>query len=276
MSENYEQDMVKAFVGKPNKPKKESWYLNVFAKMDANAKQNSTITWKWSWYSFFFGPFFLLYRKAYMATILYLVFTIVLGFIIAIIFIQSHINPQFAKVFNLLFAILIGGFGMHFVHKVYLKKKREIEGKFQDSKSRIEAMKISGGYHRWIIWLGFLFLLLPIIAAISVPKFSRDDAEKAYVKMAIDKVVFNVAEKNFQSWDTMYFTDIKGDPTHEISSATYIFRGDKCLAFITTPKGKITITKGEDLDKQNCKKLYDMNVIDEFPKVYDFSDIKEK
>lgn len=168
MSESYENDMVRAFVGKPNKPKKEQWYMNTFAKMDENMKANNTISWKWSWWSFFLGSFFLLYRKAYIAAFLYvgvfvLTHIVFIGWsnIIGWLNIIGWINPIAAVlIINiplLLYMILSGGFGMHFVHKTYLKKRKKIEEKFLDDYSRVEVMKIIGGYNQWVIWL----LLLP-------------------------------------------------------------------------------------------------------------------
>lgn len=282
MSESYENEMVKAFVGKPNRPKKEQWYMNAFAKMDENNKANSTISWKWSWYSFFFGPFFLLYRKAYMAAFLWLLFLLVVVFVPIIVITSSLLNPiateLISRIFGLLCMILIGGFGTHFVYKAYLKKRKKIEEEFLDDHSRVEAMKKSGGYHKWAIWLvGFLFLL-PLIVAVIAPRTSatRSDAQMAMVVITINTIKgdYNTNGK-FQNWDTRDFTDIKGDPSEELSTANYNFRGDRCLLFTTTPKGKLTIAKGEDLSKTNCQELYDMlhdrGIIEKFPTIYNLS-----
>lgn len=273
MDENYEKEMIKAFVGKPNKPEKEIWYLDTFAKMDENTKASKGMTWKWSWFSFFFGPFFLLYRKTYLEAILYLVIIFIAGALINFIFIIAFINPQFSKIFTLVFAVLIGGYGMHFIHKTYLKKKKKIEEDFKDSESRIEAMKKSGGYHNWAILLGVIFLLFPIMVALVAPKLTptRADAEIAMAKNEISNVIEKASEGRLQNWDIGYFTDIEGDPSSEVSSASYLFGRKRCLFFTASPEGKLTITKGADKDTQKCQKFYDADVIEKFPTIYDFS-----
>ena len=128
---DYENRMIEAFVGKPEKYK---WYKNAFTKFNVNGID--TLKWHWSWWAFFGNMWFLLYRKAYLAA---------LG-----LFILSVIPYV-----GLLLCILNGGYGTFFVYKAYRNKKSEIENTISssDEKTRIETMALVGGYNQWVIWL---------------------------------------------------------------------------------------------------------------------------
>ena len=145
--------MIEAFV---NKPEKTLWYQNSFRKYQVNGIDK--MSWNWSWWAFFGGVFFLLYRKAYMAA---------LGlFVISIIASWIPLAP-------LIIWILTGGLSTYFVYKKYSEKKKQIEATITDTQTRIDTMREIGGYNNWVVWLAVIvnaLLLIGIIAAVALPE----------------------------------------------------------------------------------------------------------
>ena len=142
---DYDNNMVEAFV---NKPEVTQWYKNAFSRYSVNGVEK--MSWVWSWWAFFGGIFYLLYRKAYMAALGLFVLTIV----------------SFAIPFGgLIVWILTGGLAPYFVYKTYQSKKAEIEAAIDDEPKRIETMRVVGGYNDWAIWLA---VALHVIMWISV------------------------------------------------------------------------------------------------------------
>ena len=139
-TQDYDNKMVETFI---NKPEKLAWYKNTFERYNVNG--TAKMTWVWSWWAFFGGLFYLLYRKAYMPAIILLVLIIVSSFI------------PFA---GLILWILTGGFAPYFVYKTYLERKAEIESAIQDEPKRIETMRTLGGYNQWAIWIAVLIHVL--------------------------------------------------------------------------------------------------------------------
>ena len=137
--QDYDNKMVEAFI---DKPEKLAWYKNAFERYSVNGV--AKMTWVWSWWAFFGGLFYLLYRKAYMPAIWLLVLFIVASFI------------PFA---GFILWILTGGFAPYFVYKTYLERKAEVESAIQDEPKRIETMRILGGCNDWAIWLAVLIHL---------------------------------------------------------------------------------------------------------------------
>ena len=138
--DDYDKQMIEAFV---NKPEKTLWYQNVFSRYNINGIDK--ISWNWSWWAFFGGMFFLLYRKAYMAAMMLFALSIL-----------SSMIP-FG---GFIVWILSGGYSTYFIYKVYQSKKREIEMQMEDESRRIETMQMIGGYNTWVIWVGVLFSVI--------------------------------------------------------------------------------------------------------------------
>ncbi len=137
--DDYDNKMIEAFV---NKPEKTVWYQNAFSQYSINGVEK--ISWVWSWWAFFGGIFYLLYRKAYFPALGLFVLTVV----------------SFAIPFGgLIVWIVTGGLAPYFVYKTYLTKKAEIEAKVTDEQKRIETMRAVGGYNDWAIWLAVLLHL---------------------------------------------------------------------------------------------------------------------
>ena len=146
--EEYEKAMLEAFV---NKPEKTLWYQQAFSKFNVNGIDS--MQWVWSWWAFFGGWAFLLYRKQYIPAI--------------VLFLISMIASTI-PFGGLLVAIFAGGFSTYFVYKGYKQKKSEIENSISDPEKRIETMRKLGGYHQWVIWVYILFVVLLFLYIISV------------------------------------------------------------------------------------------------------------
>jgi hypothetical protein len=145
----YEAKMLEAFVAKPDKPEKGLWYANAFAKYDVNGVD--AMRWNWSWWAFFGGIWFLIYRKAYAAA----------GglFLIAI-------ASSFIPFGGLVISILAGGYSPYFIYKTYKTKKLQIEAAEGDENRRIEMMQALGGYNQWVVILAVIINVLVVVGVI--------------------------------------------------------------------------------------------------------------
>lgn len=146
--EEYNHAMIEAFV---NKPEKVQWYELAFSKYNVNGMDN--MQWVWSWWAFFGGWAFLLYRKQYLAAL-----------VLFIISLLATVIP-FG---GLVVAILAGGYSTYFIYKGYKAKKAEIESNISDEQQRIETMQALGGYHQWVVWLYILFVTLLFVYIFSL------------------------------------------------------------------------------------------------------------
>jgi len=153
-TKEYSNKMIEAFIGKPEKT---FWYQNAFSMFNINGVDK--MKWKWSWWAFFGGFLFLLYRKQYIPALVVFLASILFSLV------------PFA---GLIIAILVGGYGTYFVYKGYKAKLLEIERNIpaEEEDKRIETMKAVGGYHSWVVWLYAIFMgliILGIITAIAIP-----------------------------------------------------------------------------------------------------------
>lgn len=137
---SYEDKMLYAFVGKPDKF---YWYKKAFVKYNVNGIKN--FAWNWSWYAFFFSFWYLLYRKVYaVSTALFLAY-IFFGAI--------------GGLFGLILNIILGGTLPYFIYDRYEKKKKEIEKHISDKNLRVETMAKIGGTNGAIIYLTIAFII---------------------------------------------------------------------------------------------------------------------
>jgi len=136
-AKEYEDAMIEAFI---NKPEKTFWYQNAFSKFNINGIDS--MKWVWSWWAFFGGWAFLLYRKQYIPAL-----------VLFVISILASIIP-FG---GLILAILAGGFSTYFIYKGYKHKKAEIEASIEDKEKRVETMRAVGGYNQWVVWVYAIF-----------------------------------------------------------------------------------------------------------------------
>lgn len=157
LSSNYEDNMIEAFVNKPTEPETILWYQNAFKKFNVNGID--TFAWHWSWWAFFGGFLFLLYRKAYLPALGLFLLQMVL----------AAIPIPFVSIISLILWVLTGGYSTYFVYKSYSDIKKKIEAVASTEDERIHLMRQLGGYNNWVIWLyGFFFLLtmLSIVTAV--------------------------------------------------------------------------------------------------------------
>ena len=147
MEGKYSKDMIEAFVAKPEKT---FWYQNAFSKFNINGVDS--MKWNWSWWAFFGGAGFLLYRKQYIPALILFVASIVLGFIPFV---------------PLIISILAGGYSTYFVYKGYKTKLGEVEANIDDEVKRVDTMKQIGGYHSWVVWVYSIFIAFVIVGVIA-------------------------------------------------------------------------------------------------------------
>ena len=125
-----ETKLLEAYI---QKPEKMSYYQRGLEKM-----QQAGIfgfRWHWSWWAFFFGWAFLLYRKAYIPALVAFIVTMFLNFI-----------P-----FGFLVAMIgLGGVSSYFVLKRFNDLKNSVKGTEDE---QVKAMYSFGGYHTWVIWV---------------------------------------------------------------------------------------------------------------------------
>ena len=142
----YEAKMLEAFVAKPEKPEKGLWYANAFAKYDVNGVDS--MRWNWSWWAFFGGIWFLIYRKSYAAA----------GGLFLI-----SIAAAFIPFAGLVIWVLSGGYSTYFVYKTYKTKKLQIEAAEGDENRRIQMMQELGGYNQWVVILAIVLNVLVFV-----------------------------------------------------------------------------------------------------------------
>lgn len=146
-SSEYDDAMLEAFVAKPEKL---YWYKKSFEKFNVNGIP--VMKWNWSWWAFFGGWAFLMYRKQYMA-----------AFILFIIEVVTQLIYL-----GLIPVILSGGFATYFVYKGYRTKVGEIESVVEDNSKRIDTMKHVGGYNSWAILAKIIGSILQILLVIAI------------------------------------------------------------------------------------------------------------
>ncbi|MFK5938136.1 MAG: DUF2628 domain-containing protein [Sulfurimonas sp.] len=138
INKDYHDRMIEAFI---DKPEVTLWYQNAFSKFNVNGVD--TIKWHWSWWAFFTGFLYLLYRKQYLAALGVFIASMTIGII---------------PLGGLLIMILSGGFATYFVYKGYKSKLLEIENVINDEKTRIETIRQVGGYNQWVVWIYIAFV----------------------------------------------------------------------------------------------------------------------
>lgn len=180
MDNNYEKEMIKAFVGKANNKfftrrkdndKKVQWFTNAFEKLNDNGKPKVRWIWNfgtfnasgWGLFPFIFigGTFYYLYRKAYLATLICFILFLVWLFI-AMTGLHVKITSMMYLVVGIPFAIINSGLSTYFVYRKYLKLKQKIESTCTSSEDRIKTMQIKGGHNNLAIWIPIIFLLIAI------------------------------------------------------------------------------------------------------------------
>jgi len=144
VSTAYDDRLLEAFV---QKPEKMAWYSAGLAKMTQSGF--FSFKWHWSWWAFFFGLAYLLYRKAYLPALVVFLISIPVAFI------------PFG---GIVMMIVVGGVAPYYVMKRYVSLKTVIEAAHEDEESRVQAMRNEGGFNTWVIWvLGTIYAILILL-----------------------------------------------------------------------------------------------------------------
>lgn len=142
--ENRESMLFDTFIGNPEKY---SYYRGAAQKLGIG--KGFSIGWHWSWWAFFAGWAYLLYRKAYLAAL----GSFVVGTLLSLV--------PFGLI---LYMILSGGLSVYFVLDRYAKLMGDIEGSNIDSAQ--DVMRRFGGVHTWVAWFAGVFYGLTILLLI--------------------------------------------------------------------------------------------------------------
>jgi len=149
LNSDYSNKMIEAFI---NKPEVTLWYQLSFAKFNVHGVD--TMKWNWSWWAFFTGFLFLLYRKQYIPSLILFIASTVLGFI-----------PFVGTIGSM---ILAGGYSTYFIYKGYKEKLLEIETAIEDEDERVKVMREVGGVHQWVVWVYGIFMAIMFLSIFSL------------------------------------------------------------------------------------------------------------
>jgi hypothetical protein len=119
--EYYSDKMLKAFVGD-----NVAWYKNTFSFYTFG------FTWRWSWWAFFGGEFYLLYRKCYMWSFV-------------CIFARYFVYTTTSNYLSIIFWIALGVASPYLVYQRYINLKKNIELGESDNKEGVKIMQKYGG-----------------------------------------------------------------------------------------------------------------------------------
>lgn len=120
------EEVLENYLGTPDKF---DWYKRAFDKYEINGVEK--FAWNWSWYSFFFGYVYLVYRKCYIEAILLWAAQIIVGCLFGIT--------------GVVVMILCGGFLPYLVYKRYKKIAIKVDAIDEDYRKKLETMRELGG-----------------------------------------------------------------------------------------------------------------------------------
>lgn len=149
--EDFDQALLEAFVQKPSKI---DYYQKAIRKMMVTGSPN--LQWHWSWWGFFGGWAFLLYRKAYLAALITFLITSAISFI------------PFGGIASM---IVLGGIAPYFIVKRYATLKQQVENRYQTEEEKLDAMRKVGGYHNWVAWAAGIFYALVFLTVLIITLF---------------------------------------------------------------------------------------------------------
>jgi len=150
---------IKAYI---DKPKSEDYYIKAFEKYNLTGVDQ--FKWNWSWWSFFGGVFFLLYRKLYIEALIFFIILTIVGQLPTSID-QIPVIGEIDIVYFLTW-IASGGIFPYFVYRRFRKIKNETDNYIEDK--RIDKIRELGGVNNWALVIGFIFSALSISFGIYV------------------------------------------------------------------------------------------------------------
>ena len=138
-------DIFEAYIGTPDKFE---WYKKVFASYDVNGVEK--FSWNWSWWSFFFAPIHLAYRKCYLEALV-------------VWLIQFFFAPT--GILGVAFAVGLGVVTPWLIYKRYRRTVDKVEFSGNDEATQIEMVRKLGGVDKVArnITIIFQFFLVFII-----------------------------------------------------------------------------------------------------------------
>lgn len=146
-----EIEMIKAYI---DKPKSEDFYIDAFEAYSEGGIDQ--FKWKWSWWAFAGGVFFLLYRKLYIEALIF--------------FFVSAISSM-VPVVSLVVWIVSGALFPYLVYLRYKKGKELALAKTSDRLEQLKILRTYGGYNQWAVYLGVvinIFVMLWLLYMITL------------------------------------------------------------------------------------------------------------
>ena len=159
-SNNHDEKLLEAFIGKPDKV---AYYASAFKKFETEGKK-----WNWSWWAAFGKVLFLFHRKVYLPAIIGIV-------VIGALNVVGELNPTNSFLLMLLTVlsigifVLFGGYGIKLVHNNFKKMKNEIASRVPNEDEQIQEMRKQGGFVAiWKLILAYTLFIATLFIAIYV------------------------------------------------------------------------------------------------------------
>lgn len=136
-SNNYDEKLLEAFIGKPNKV---AYYASAFKKFETEGKK-----WNWSWWAAFCNLSFLFHRKVYLPAIIATVVLVALN-VVGVLNPTNIFLLMLPTVLGIGIFVLLGGYGIKLVHNNFKKMKNEIASRVSNEDEQIQEMRKQGGF----------------------------------------------------------------------------------------------------------------------------------
>ncbi len=135
-----EIEKIKAYI---DKPESEDFYIDAFSAYSEGGIDQ--FKWKWSWWAFAGGIFFLLYRKLYVE---------------ALIFFMISAISSTVPIVSLFVWVVSGALFPYLVYLRYKKGKQLAQEKSSDLSEQLRILRTFGGYNQWAVYLGVAINIL--------------------------------------------------------------------------------------------------------------------
>ncbi|MCX7760140.1 MAG: DUF2628 domain-containing protein [Hydrogenothermaceae bacterium] len=141
-----ERDIYRLFVGKSS-----DYYIQKWEEIESGGNKIS-----WNWSAFFFGLFWLGYRKMYPHAFGLMIFSLILQYIQKIM----NTDPVIVALTNLSISIVLGMFGNYLYYEYTKSKIQEIQTKFEDENMRnLEIVRTGGESLSTAIAIGLMYII---------------------------------------------------------------------------------------------------------------------
>lgn len=157
-------------------PKNQEYYLNQFARFDANGKAGAT----WHWPACFMTFYWLLYRKMWLNALIYFVLPYILGFSIGLVagfFGNSSGAMSVAYVLSAIVFFILPPMYANALYYQHCKKRiAEVIASSSDTQRQLGALSAKGGTSGVILIFVLVFIVIAVIgilAAIAIPQYQE-------------------------------------------------------------------------------------------------------